>query len=432
MAGPAGAAGSGWQLHEDTELLQNTRSIAGNKRGGGVGTSSAAGAWELREDTEFVGGANRSGAGGPSMGLDLCEDTEFITRPVGGAAPGSQFSLYEDTDYLNVPLAQATGGLNRLSLANRSSGSGQMREPQGSGGLGLGLHEDTDLITGHMGAGAAAVVRGVGGASRAQPAAVNSSRDAENMPGGGLGLGLHEDTDFLTSTNVAMAGSRGIPQPARLGSNRPAVTAGLGLHEDTDLLTSSTAARAAGFSKAGSSRAQSATTGSGNAEHQANGLGLHEDTELLTSNIAAAPAGFGRAGGTKPHGASSMDPENAPVPAMGLSLHEDTELLSGPAAPQPMHASFARGGSSGSSTRMPDECSDTTTGLLRIKENLPAAALSKGQRAPFGSATAAAVMGAGPHGSSRLGYSSAPGSPGRPAVDESLQLPGMRYRHVVY
>lgn len=407
------ASGRGWQLHEDTELLQNTKGLAGHRQAGIPPADNATGGqscWELREDTEFVGTAGRQASTGLGGRLDICEDTEFLTRTVAGAGAGGQFSVYEDTDYLSVPVANVTAGLNRLSLANRSSGFGSSGGPQD--GLGMGLHEDTSLLTANTGA-AVSLARSAAAGNRAPAAGTRNGSDPAAWD-----MGLHEDTELLTG-NVA-AGSNRVPRQAgRLGGNRHAAAGPqLGLHEDTELLTGHAAAPAKGFCRQGSSssRESSAANASKDADNAARGLQIHEDTELLTGHAAAhaAAAACNRAHSSNSRdttaSAHSTDPENMPAGRMALGLHEDTELLSGP-------DSAAQGSNfSSNSTKMgmQEEASDTTTGLLRIKENLPAPAVPRGPRAPFGSsaATAATVGGAVGARSSRLGHSSAPGSPG--------------------
>lgn len=298
--------------------------------------------WEVREDTEFVGATSRLGADGPGAGLGVCEDTEFITRPMGNAAAGhSGFTVYEDTDYLNVPVAQASIGMDRLSLANRASGLANSRARQG---VGIELHEDTELLTRPTSIPPASNSDGSRTASTSrQPscAVPGSSRIQENTAEARPNLGLHEDTELLTC-NTAAAGAR----------------MGLGLHEDTDLLPSHTASRglSSGLTAAMSHSSQQRVSHS-----RGFALGVQEDTELSTNHVASRE--------------------------------------------QSDHVTY--------SNRAPhhDECSDTTTGLLRMKENLPAAVVPRGHRAPLGLSATATT--AGPHGSSRLGHSSAPGSPGK-------------------
>jgi hypothetical protein len=163
----------------------------------------------------------------------------------------------------------------------------------------------------------------------------------------GGGLGLCEDTEFITRPVGTAAGAAG--------------GGGLSLYEDTEFVSS----RLAG--------ASGAVGGS---------LGLCEDTEFITRPVAAAPAAAGAAGGRGGFGRTGL------------------------------------GGSSSVQQRLPDEASDSTTGLLRVKENLPSALGPRvGQqqqqplRVPLGQAGSGAA-GLAEHGS-RFGQSgSAPNSPG--------------------
>ncbi|WIA31182.1 hypothetical protein OEZ86_001187 [Tetradesmus obliquus] len=307
-----------------------------------------------------------AGGGMSGMGMGLYEDTEFVGSKLAAAgaaaAAGGGLGLCEDTEFITCPVGAAAAA-GRGGLGGSGGGGGSSNS--------LGLCEDTEFIT-----------RPVGGNTAARSSAFGGGAAGSN----GGGLGLCEDTEFITRPMGGAAASR------RSGLGGAAAGGGLGLCEDTQFITRPVGAAAG-------------TAGGG-------GLSLYEDTEFVGNKLAAAGAA---AGG-------------------GLGLCEDTEFITRPVAAAPAAAAaaaagvrggFARAGLGGSRVqqRLPDEASDSTTGLLRVKENLPAASHAgqqQQQRVPLGQA---ALGGAGlaEHGSRSGQPVSAPNSPGHSQQQQQQQ-----------
>jgi hypothetical protein len=182
---------------------------------GWAGTHGSLAAWHMPRSTPLSDrphpGAphallQRMGRGRQSMGFALYEDTEFLSRgdAVAAAArrqragrrssiaPAGGLGLYEDTEFITGRPMDAAGGSGGGST-DLGEGSGQAgaagKSGRGCGGGdlgGLGLYEDTEFITRPMAAAArGAVALGDGPSGGAAP--------------GHAGLGLYQDTEFLTA-----------------------------------------------------------------------------------------------------------------------------------------------------------------------------------------------------------------------------------------
>jgi hypothetical protein len=158
---------------------------------------------------------------------------------------------------------------------------------------------------------------------------------ATAAPGGDPAVAVYEDTEFLTA---ALSKSR---------LSCAAGDVGLGLYEDTEFLP------------AGRGAAGGAATGPdspGPMDDAGGGLAIYEDTEFV--------GGGGETG--------------------GLGLYQDTEFLTNrftgkqvapvPVARRGWGAGLSRAGAAAAAAAAAQAAagSDSTTGLLRMKENLPA------------------------------------------------------------
>lgn len=191
--------------------------------------------------------------------------------------------------------------------------------------MGLGLYEDTEFIT-----------RGDIGAAAARH---RSSRRSSVAPAGGLGL--YQDTEFITR----QMGRPSVPAAGGSGSG------GLGLYEDTEFITRAVT---------GAMPAAGAVGARSSAGDGAPDLGLYEDTEFITHTVAPA---------AKDSGTGSE--------SGGLGLYQDTEFITSrmprpEQQPQqqkhakPLGPRDARGGHLAAG---PSSDPDSTLGLQLSKEN---------------------------------------------------------------
>jgi len=419
-------------VYEDTELISSS-ALNPLASAADAGREALLGVYE---DTEFVGakvaaaaagssGSRRTMAampggssGGGSEGLCLYEDTEFITRTVGGPAGGSgrpsmggggssALGLYEDTDFITRPVGGGCGASS--SGGGHSMAAAAAGTTGGSGSSGLGLYEDTEFIT----AGAAAM-----------------SHDDSS----GGGLGIYEDTEFITRP-VAAAGASSSTSAGGGSGNALLLSKLNRLSLANEALSRGQARQGLQRSRDGLEDGQGASSAAGT------NLGVYEDTEFIGGLQDSCSSGRGGA----------------------LDVYADTEFLAKP-------VSFAAGQAEAASSSQPPQqqehsrsvlggCSDenSSTGLLRVKENVPTAnssswqqqgrarsmgvplaATGDGSLGAWPAAASGSSSGGGsilqPHqhaygaaGPSRFGPGSAPNSPGKSKMHCTKQT-GLRVR----
>jgi hypothetical protein len=203
MAAPGGSGAGGLLgVYEDTDFELGSK-LAAAARSASAAAGGSSGGLGLHEDTEFIhpAAAATAAAGGmqglyEDSGFYCAEDTEFLTRPVGGGG----LQLHEDTDLLTRPVGGGGGTqpllsrVNRLSLANDAltKGLANLREDSDSPSPSrpqLDVCADTEFLTRPVDAsGAAAGGSSMGGQQQQRPAYDDSSstaglqRSKENLP----------------------------------------------------------------------------------------------------------------------------------------------------------------------------------------------------------------------------------------------------------